>query len=185
MAPSGCIPAGAPVINDADWFAQPLAWRIQDASWECRLLQFTPDAGGASILSFDITEALPFPPASGSALSYRPGGEDWFGAYQQILVDLIRQTKPGPGMLDYDADLLCNSADTRSFVSWGNYFPASLLDRLSSAERTLFFRLVDSALPVGDLGVLTFIHPLMANQAWSDRHAKLERLVRPHLIYLF
>jgi hypothetical protein len=177
LAPYGCDPVGAPT-SDGDWVEQKLAWRVQDAFWTCRLLQFSFGSGSGAVLSFDIDESLPF--QMPGALSVRPGGEPWFEAYQQMLVRLIRQIEPTLGMLDYEADLLCGQAHAQPFASWGNYFPAWLLNRLSTAERSQLFRLVDEALPVDDLGVLTFIHPLMVNQAWSDRHVRLDRLVRSH-----
>jgi hypothetical protein len=98
---------------------------------------------------------------------------------------VIRYVDPEIGIIDYEAELLCSELHTTPLADWGNYFPKRFLKLLSSKERKLLPQVVDEFLQIDNLGVLTFIHPLMANQAWSDRHAKLDKLISPHLIKSF
>jgi len=172
----------------AQWLAVPgyidvtLGWRVEGVTYIARVLQNWPEAGRVRSVSFDVQEAAFFP---GSALEFVPNRGVLFETYRRMIIELIRYLRPALGAIDYEADLLCNDMRrARSFVSWGNYLADDLLDAWPDASRLAFMQLVDECYPLSQLGILTFLHPLRVNQAWTSRHEKIEALLRENPIIL-
>lgn len=173
-----CYPIGSPRMNIDRWMDQKLEWNIQNEPQKARLFQLSSANDGLSLISFDIDEFLLLPERK---ISYEANQDPLFAVYKLIIIDLIKHLMPNIGMIDYDADLLCNEISTMSLAAWGNFFSYDYLNSWKPEERTLLTQLVDEFISIDEFGILTFIHPLMANQAWSERHEHLERLIRLRL----
>lgn len=181
LAQHDCHAIGSTETNFGVWVEQKMEWTIRNKPQKARLFQLSQNHGGYSLVSFDIDEFLLLPE---SKISYRPDSDPLFAAYKTIIVDLIKQLKPRIGLIDYEADLLCTEIPSITLASWGNFFPYDFLKLWSLDERNMLTQLVDELIPIDEFGLLTFIHPLLANQAWSERHEQLERIIRTHRSHL-
>jgi hypothetical protein len=108
--------------------------------------------------------------------------DELFMGFKQLLVELIRYTRPEIGMVGYEADLLCENLEhSGSVVYWGNYFPFPFLNRLSEQSRQRLLSTVSEYREVESLGILTFIHPLIypyhINQEWMARLQSVHELI--------
>lgn len=169
----------------ADWLATPghlnigMACRIDDKLYEARLLQ-SWNFGERMSLSFDIADIVFLP---GRSVEFIPNGNVSFDWFKQIIIQFINYIKPIIGVIDYEADLLCASSEKySSLASWGNYFSQSVLEQWTQNDVKTLLQVVSESTEINNLGVLTFIHPLAANQAWTGRHQEVQTLLERNLI---
>jgi hypothetical protein len=117
---------------------------------------------------------------SSRRVSFVPGhsGAGTFGEYKRLITQFILQLRPRLGLIDYDCDYLCNAEGLHQRrASWGNYLPNTLLNRWAGDDISQLHHIADEFHQIEELGVLIFIHPLMANQNWTVRHEQLESLM--------
>lgn len=115
-----------------------------------------------------------------------PDNHVLFERYKALIIACIVALKPAIGVIDYEADLICGEQEYNgSLVSWGNYFPHLLLDQWQEHERTELRQRVNEYIPIDDLGVLTFIHPLAVNQVWTTHHRRIDAVVRRYYDAIF
>lgn len=164
-----------PSFNQDIWIEQRMVWRTQVGAVEARLFQLSLGQDKRNMFSFDI-DSLLFLPESTIAFNHSENPE--FNNYKDALSNVIKLIKPEFGLIDYDADLLCDEALLSSLAAWGNFLTKDLIESFSSKEREILFNTVDEIFPVDSLGVITFIHPLKANQSWSENHEKLDKILR-------
>ncbi len=107
----------------------------------------------------------------GNNISYVPADDPIFESYKRAIVIIIKSLRPNLGVIDYENDFLCGPDSPMS--SWGNYIPFSIqgstIDRIKS--------IVSDYTVIDDAGILTFIHPLQANQAWTEQHKELQSIL--------
>lgn len=153
-----------------------LSWRVEGRQVQAGLEAWHGLSDSRGRISFNVGEAAFLE----GAIEFAPGAKDHvFSAFKQIVVELVAHIRPLIGAIDYEADLLCETlSQTRSLVSWGNFFSRAWLEWWSAEDVQTLCHAVDEWLEVDDLGVLTFIHPLAANQAWTARHQQVDALLR-------
>lgn len=180
MSKRECYALGEPQLLRCSWINQKLEWKKKDTFIEARLFQFSIPEMENPLFSFDVDE-ISFLPAGD--ISYEPHQDPLYIEYKILLINLIEQIKPIIGVIDYEADPLCGeiSKSREIIAAWGNFFPFTTLVNWSLEDDNLLREIVDELIPIHDLGYLTFIHPLMVNQAWSNRHKQLEILIKSHL----
>jgi hypothetical protein len=178
-----CVPTDEPYFNEGYWIDQKLLWNTSNGSWKAGFIQVYFGINQYSTFFFDVDEKLFLP---GRKIAYSPGQDPIFIQYKNILSQIIRSINPKIGEIDYDADLICALLGNQypySIASWGNYFSSKWLNLLSLEIRNNLFDIVDEAIPVDDMGFITFIHPMEFNRAWSNRHKKLEEIIRGNMSF--
>ena len=153
----------------------PFVWRDSQYERQGRLLQSLYEAQGKTFY-FDIVwdvflpgEVTEFVPERDTAL---------FTQYLDLILKIIQHLNPLVGVIDTEADLICGDLSQQEFViGWGNYFSKAFLHGWTQSDWWSLQQAVDIYLPINKKGVLTFIHPLAANQAWTPRHELVQSLV--------
>lgn len=165
----------------AEWLATPghlnliFHWKVNEKLYIVRLLKNSSD-DNQIFMSFDIEENIFF---KENEIEFVPNDDTIFKHFKQIIIQILHHTKPNIGVIDYEADLICTSLGQNSYLaSWGNYFSQFIFEQLTTEERQQLLQTVDEHIQVKDLGVLTFIHPLAVNQAWTTRHKQLEMFLK-------
>jgi hypothetical protein len=166
----------------ADWLATTeyfqigLAWRIDGKLYSTGISQSSHHKNEPIHLEFGVEEGVFLP---GRSTEFTPNQNPIFERFKQLLVEIIKHTKPTIGVINYEADLLCTTPTIYdSFAGWGNYFSQSILSQWSLNDLKLMLQLADEHIQIDSFGILMFIHPLAANQAWSERHQKVLELLQ-------
>ncbi len=177
-------PDRGPLEGLAELLARPgyriIKITLQTGEGACgaRLLQIWGSGFPKRRISFDVEEGIFLP---GRTVSFTPRSNAVFGRFKQILTRIAVHLQPTSGVIDYDADFLCDELSTaracRSFVHWGNYYSHALLRHWPREAVAKLLAMVDEFTVIDDLGVLTFLHPLAANQAWTSRHENVLALL--------
>jgi hypothetical protein len=176
-----CVSIDKPTINEDYWVEQKLMLNTSVGRWNARFLQVYFGINKFSTFFFDVDENIFLP---GRQIAYSPNQDAIFVQYKHILGQIIRGINPIIGEIDYDADLICALLGNKypySIASWGNYFSSKWLILLSPESIGELLDIVDEVIPIDDMGVLTFIHPMQANRAWSNRHKKVEEIIRENM----
>lgn len=167
----------------AQWLELPghitieFGWHINDTLYSARLLQIWHHKNQPRCLSFDIEENAFF---HEKQVEYLPHNNDLvYRCFKQIIVKIIGLLQPDIGIIDYEADIMCDSLKERSgLASWGNYYTESILAQWENTDLYELEKIVDEFITIEGSGTLTFLHPLAVNQAWGDRHEKIDILLR-------
>ncbi len=163
------------------WMSTPgyltvkLDWMLNGKFYEARIVQSWHNETESRFLSFDIDETVFLP---GSDLEFVPNDTIFFEKFKQILIEFVRYLRPFFGSIDYEADIQCEALEKHSpIISWGNYFSQSMLKGWFQNNVNSLSQIPNESLQIDELGILTFIHPLTVNQAWTDRHKKMQSLI--------
>ena len=154
-------------------------WYINGQTYEARIMQIWHPPKPIDI-SFDVAEEAFFGGYGRSLIEYIPKNPDdhnLFQRYKQLIMAAIQYLNPNIGLIDYEMDIVCGDTENRKFeASWGNYLAASALEQWDPNDLDLLKQTVDEAIWIDERGLLSFIHPLVANQAWTSRHFKVQEL---------
>lgn len=166
----------------AGWLAVPsslrveLGWSIGNKLYSARVMQAWHSENERRFISLDIEEKAFFPK---KAIKFIPQNDVVFENFKQAVIQVIIHIDPTAGVIDYEADLDCEMlTQYGSLVSWGNYFRSSALSQWSSNDLSILLESVDESFQINKLGMLTFIHPLVVNQAWTSRHERVRTLLQ-------
>jgi hypothetical protein len=120
----------------------------------------------------------------GQLVEYTPKDNDVaYDKLKDIIICIVSKMAPLIGVIDEEADLLCDVlTQSVSLASWGNYFSNSLLTRWHQDDVEDLLRIVDEYTWINGSGLLTFIHPLAENQAWTARHKRMHILLERYPI---
>jgi len=179
----GCKPVGKPICNEEIWVEQELEWSLSGIKYAARFRQAYFRNADCSIFTFALDSAIFLPR---DKIVYSPIGDPKFLIFKDILSQLIIDLKPTIGVIDYEADLICSELKTEfkgTIASWGNYFPIKWIDSLTNDVKQNLLSAVDETLAIPNIGLLTFIHPLKANQAWGCKHERLEDIIRRYFAF--
>jgi len=182
LSPHRCNVLGLPLINLGKWIDQKMIWNTENDLYAARLFQLYSTHSKSTMFSFDVDSLLFLPE---NKIIYSPGNELDFQNYKLLLSDIINYLLPAIGVVDYDADLLCGDLQLESLIGWGNYFSNDLISTMSVEEINILHVNVEELNQIDSHGILTFLHPLMANRAWTNRHKILESLMKSHIINYF
>jgi hypothetical protein len=166
----------------ASWLAPPgfvditLGWQVGEQHFLARLMKWKYRSDIAERISFAVDDSA----FLNHSIEFTPdSGDHVYSRFKRIVIEIIKQIRPLVGAIDEEADLLCDTLNqSHSVVSWGNFFSYSLLEQWSEGELRVLRQTVDEYVQVDSLGVLTFIHPLAANQAWDVRHERIDAILR-------
>jgi hypothetical protein len=175
-----CIPIGEQIYNEGYWIEQKLNWTFGGESWAASFIQINYRSNSYSTFTFDL-DAESFLPKG--RIAYHPGIDPKFAQYKNLLIQIIQLIYPRFGEIDYEADLICSELGDQypyNIASWGNYFPSFWINGLDLEVKNKLFDIVDEIIPIDNLGFITFIHPMEANRAWSNRHKRLEDIIKKH-----
>jgi hypothetical protein len=175
----GCNLVGTPIFNQNIFFEQEFTWVINNFSFTNRFIQmkFPEDK---YIISIDIDENIFLP---SNNIEFCPNANSTFDDYKKILARVIERTKPLIGLVDYDVDLVDYFISSLS-PHWGNFLPESWYVQWSEEDKQKMFQLIDEYQFIKECGLLVFIHPLKANQAWSEKHELLAQLFDKNIVNL-
>lgn len=176
----GCVPIGQPIYNEENWTEQELYWGLFDVKWAARFRQVYFRNASCTTFAFDLDSNFFLP---GANTLYSPNGDPKFLHYKNLLSQLIMGLKPSIGEIDYEADLICSELTPRfqdAIACWGNYFPSMWINTLDKEVKGHLLRVVDETHEVDGIGMLTFIHPLKANQAWGSQHEQLDGIIKKY-----
>lgn len=169
-----------------DWLSNPgylnisLVLTQNNKPYETRIVQRWQGNTEPRFLSFDLEDTVFLPEAT---IEFTPNNDVSFEKLKQILIGLVRYLKPFFGAIDYEADLECGPLKQyKSIVSWGNYFSSSILNKWPQNELEELLQIPNESLKIDDLGLLTFIHPLTVNQAWTNRHEEMQFLINRNML---
>lgn len=179
----GFKPIGRSTYNEGIWTEQRLLWSLLGTNWAARFRQVNFQSEDCTTFALDLDSNIFLP---GSQIFYSPNGDPKFLHYRNLLAQLLTYLNPIIGKIDYDADLICSESKTgvkSTIASWGNFFPLKWLNSLDDEVRTNLVNVVDEYLEVNCLGILTFIHPLKSNQAWSSKHERLDKIIRRYFFF--
>lgn len=163
------------------WSEQKLIWNISDKSWEASILQLTSEKKPYSTFSFNLDASYFIPDGK---ITYFPDNDPLFINYKNILVYILIQITPLIGEIDFDADLICSELSQEypyKIASWGNYFSFNMMSNIEFNYIKSLTDICDEIIPIESYGYLTFIHPMDANRAWSNKHEKLEKIIRDNI----
>lgn len=154
-------------------------WHTNQLAYSTRLLQIWHPPEPAD-LNFAVSDDAFFGKTGRSLIEFEPNDADRlarFASYKDLIIGLIRYLKPSAGLIDYEMDVVCYNIESGKFAaSWGNYLTLSALDRWHPNDVDMLTQQVHDATWIDGLGLLTFIHPLAANQAWTERHIQVQQL---------
>lgn len=149
-------------------------WTVNNRSIAVELIQFWKNYRAPKTLSFCVSEELFL---DRSEISYYPQKGDAFLEYKSILSTVITCMNPFWGVIDYEADWLCVPTSHEKYTAgWGNYISYQFSNQWSLNDVNELKASVSEMTLVDDKGTLIFIHPLMANQAWTLQHDKVSEL---------
>lgn len=155
-------------------------WHINEQAFETQILQTWHPPGPVN-LSFGVAEEAFFGGTGRSLIEYTPSNTNdhqLFQSYKQLIITAIQYLNPAAGLIDYEMDIICQAIENRTFMaSWGNYLSAHTLEQWDANELDILRQTVDEAIWVDGRGLLAFIHPLAANQAWTSRHIEVQQLL--------
>lgn len=122
-------------------------------------------------ISFDIEDRIFLP---SGVIEYEPENNDTaFESLKLLLARVISHIQPAFGGVDSECDYLGdahNPSDLRWLVQWGSYFSDSIINQWSKAAVATLLQTANEHIKIKNIGILTFIHPLATNQAWTRRH---------------
>jgi hypothetical protein len=179
----GCQPVGKPINNEDIWIAQESYWCLFDIKYAARFRQVHFRNAGCTTFAFDLVSNY-FLPVDKTL--YSPNGDPKFFYYKELLVQLLSDLNPKIGVIDFDADLICSELKTGfqgTIASWGNYFPLQWINSLPDEVKRNLLSVVDESLEVNGMGLLTFIHPLKANQGWGSKHEQLDEIIKRYFVF--
>jgi hypothetical protein len=169
----------------ASWLASPgylsieLGWLINSQKYSARLMQNWYDPNAPRKLFFDVEQTLFLP---GSQIEFLPQGEIEFERLRQAVGCCVKYIDPAVGKIDYEVDPDCGSS--QEFIlhaRWGNYYSERILAQWNPNTLEALEEIVNEYYEFDKRGILTFIHPLTANQAWTSRHEKVNKLLHNNL----
>jgi hypothetical protein len=90
-----------------------------------------------------------------------PRTDQVFEDYKRVVAEFIAHTRPLVGVIDYEADLMCDSwrSSLTSVVGWGSYYSKALFRKPWEEVSKAVHQIVDDYIPIDDIGMLVFIHP--------------------------
>jgi hypothetical protein len=170
-----CLPIGPPIMDSGIWMEQNLVWNSGKRRENARLLQII-FPNNKTTLSLDIEEET----FLGRGIKFCPENNDpVFHKYKNMIVGFVKELKPKIGQIDFEADLICDDFYANTIASWGNFLPTELVEYMNKRKIEVD-HLFDEVIDIDDLGLLTFIHPLMFNSKWSLRHEQLEDVINSY-----
>jgi hypothetical protein len=154
-----------------------MKWRFEDQEYpamlEKKIIQ------DVTIFSLGVDEDAFFPPGQVVA-SLNDSLK--FDTFRSVLSSLVSHLQPYIGFVDIECDYLCElSGESETFAYWGNFFSVNFLDTWNQADRSLLKQVVDQYFIIDDAGVLAFLQPLIANQAWTKNHEDLHSLISKYI----
>jgi len=155
-------------LSRANFFSIKFDCSFSDKVYDGRLMQI--ESGKEKSIRFDIQDNIFLQKNKSEA--YVNTNSLQFRQYIRIVTVLIKVLNPSFGQIDFDADWFCSGEVGKSnyMVGWGTYVSFSALN--ITLEQMLMFlnETTDFFVVINDTGVLFFINPLAANQAWTHRH---------------
>ena len=132
---------------------------------ECRLWSI--------VLDVDDTAFFPKP---GDILSHSLSTAT-FLSLESAIIEIVKHLKPSIGFVDCELNLFCEKpTGPLALVHWGNYLPWSVLNTWRPQDVSTLLETVDYVTRLDDLGLLFFIRPLKLNQAWTEKHERIQQL---------
>jgi hypothetical protein len=153
-------------------------WHIHRQIYEARIMQIWHPPDPIDI-SLDVADEAFF--GGYGQIEYTPSDptdNTLFQGYKQLVVAMIQALNPAVGLIDFEMDIICFVIENKEFAThWGTYLSASTLERWAPNDLDLLRQTVDEAIWIDERGLLTFIHPLAYNQAWTDKHIEVQQLL--------
>lgn len=170
------------LIPIAEWLSEPgyltvnFGWDLGEQVIHTTLLQAWIDIHKSRAISLNVDDSVFL---SATELAYTPNRDPKFDKYKMLIQQVISHLQPDIGMIDYEADLLCESLNTHdSIVGWGNFFSTQVLSAWAREDIAQLHQIVDEYISFDTVGLLTFIHPLQFNQAWTGKHEAVHQLLQ-------
>lgn len=177
-------PSSAKMLRIAEWLAEPgyvtvkLGWKTDSNIYETEIIQIWREESVGRSIRLCIEEDAFLP---NNLTEFTNLDSNLFRDYKKLVGDFIKHTSPTLGMIDYEADLLCEPINPMaSLVSWGNFYSNEYLAQWTSNNINKIVQIVDESQTINNIGLLTFIHPLQANQAWTTRHEQVYKILQNH-----
>lgn len=168
----------ADLLSSLDSARIAFGWKVGSASYSADLLKdfrYNQSTGRFVLAMEEKAFLSPSSPVFEPRFQARQNST--FIKYKEILSALIRTVRPFIGTIDYESDLSCDEFDQYGGIaSWGNFVAFSLLRRLSNEDQQLLYTGVDDFVMIDDIGVLTFIHPLLYPYDINSRTLRHKRL---------
>ena len=150
-------------------------WHVGERTHGARFLQTIWPGRRFRSLSLDVDEFAFFP--NPGDIRFDSVESKAFQSFKLALTEVVKHLDPIVGIVDFEADLLCEAPKLNlPLVSWGNYLPWSILNRWRPGDVANLLETVDLAIEIDDVGLLFYIFPLAANQAWTGRHIQIQEL---------
>jgi hypothetical protein len=165
------------------WLSVGLGWQVHRKVFAAGITQHTWQEGDdRRRLDLSVEETIFFPPEGFERGDQR---EIAFKSFKQLIVEVIRHIEPSVGVIDYEADLLCDQVQQSPYYAlpfWGTFLSRHQMARWSKEDIAALRAAVDDYTTVGDLGVLFFIDPLMPDEARTSWQDKVRTLIERNMM---
>ena len=172
-----CSDFSLPILDFENWVEINFLYGNNAKKHYGRLLQVVNPYNTNVMVSFDIDDSLFHIDQS---INYFPGGDREYEEYKNILILLIKQLDPIIGIIDWEADLLCPANQNNMIECWGNYLSNRFLKFWKLNEKASINNYVDEMIPISDLGILVFNHPLGLSEK-NDGHINFWNLINKYI----
>ena len=152
-----------------------LQWRIEQRTYKTSILKLVFPGCRLWRISLDVDDTAFFPKRDD--IRFYSLSTATFMSFESAIIEMVKHLKPSIGVVDREADVICEKPTGHwALVHWGNYLPWSVLNTWRPQDVSTLLEAVDYVTRLDDLGLLFFIRPLAANQAWTEKHEKVHQL---------
>jgi len=152
-----------------------LQWQVDAVSYVARIVKISRPEEQIFRFAFELEEKFFF---DGDAIELSNWNTWRIQQYEAMIVAILRNVSPVWGVIDYESDLDCTEIEAGpSLVSWGIFLSQPLVNNWASDKFVKLPTYVDRFIPLNELGILLFLYPLRANQAWTERHESLKHFL--------